>query len=420
MSFSSFLRIGLSLAALWGSVLRAQSATAEGGGDLALTFRGFGTLGVARSNTDAVEFMRDVSQPKGVTTQLDAALDSRLGLQVNLRLNENWELVAQAVAKRRFDDTFRPELTWAFLKWEVSEAVDLRAGRLGFDVYQLADSRNVGYSYLWVRPPVEFYGGIPITEFDGADLVVQSPVGAGFGRWKVFGGHAKGRIPTSGKARFDLTGSPLMGTIGDFRQGDWWFRLAYAQLKFKAEFNSDVDAMLAALRDPMVSSLSPSAPALADELAIRDKWVRYLSLGVVFERGPFQSHLGLSRATSQSLGIPKTHAGYLTLGYRQGTWTPYLSFAAVKSTPIPRSTGLPDVFPFSLLSTGVQQFLRTNQNDQRALSLGIRWDVQRNLCLKAQVDDIHVGQNSYQLWWRPSPTWNRRATVATLTLDFVF
>lgn len=417
MSFSSWLRFGLSLAALCGT---AWSSPAEEGGGLALAFRGFGTLGLARSSTDGAEFIRDVSQPKGVTTQLDAGLDSRLGFQANLRLNDEWEVVAQAVAKRRFDATFRPELTWAFLKWEASAAMDLRAGRLGFDVYQLADSRNVGYSYLWVRPPVEFYGGIPITEFDGADLVVQRPMGSGFGRWKGFGGQAKGRIPSSDKSTFDLTGSPLLGTLGDFRQGDWWFRLAYAQMKFKAEFNADVDAMLVALRDPMVSALSPSTPALADELALRDKWVRYLSLGVVFERGAFQSHLGLSRATSQSLGIPKTHAGYLTLGYRQGTWTPYLSLAAVKTTPILRSTGLPDVFPFSVLNAGVQQFLQTNQNDQRSLSLGIRWDVQRHLCLKVQLDTIHAGQQSHQLWWRTSPTWNGHATIATVALDFVF
>lgn len=69
--------------------------------------------------------------PKEVTTKLDAGLDSRLGFQADLRLNEEWELAAQVVAKRRFDDTFHPELTWAFLKWETAEALAFRAGRLG-------------------------------------------------------------------------------------------------------------------------------------------------------------------------------------------------------------------------------------------------------------------------------------------------
>jgi len=414
MSASAALRTGLSLALLAGG-LSGQDA-----GTHALSFRGFGTFGVVRSSTDDAEFIRDVSQPKGVKTGLDAGLDSRLGLQANLRLGEDWELVAQGVAKRRFDHGFRPELSWAFLKWDATDALSMRAGRLGFDVYQLADSRNVGYSYLWVRPPVEFYGGIPITEFDGGDLVVSGPLAGGFGRWKVFGGKAQGRIPSSDTATFDLRGSPLLGSLGDFRRGDWWFRLAYAQLQFKAEFNADVDAMLAALRNPLVGALNPAASALADELSIRDKWARYLSLGVVFERGAFQSHLGLSRTSSQTLGVPLTHAGYLTLGYRQGTWTPYLSLAAVKSTPTPRSAGLPDLYPFSLLNAGVQQFLSTNQNDQRSLALGLRWDFHRNLCLKAQVDVIQASEITHQLWWRPAPTWNGRATVATLVLDVVF
>ncbi len=401
-------------------IFLAAPALGQAAPESAFTLRGFGTVGFVRSSTDGAEYIRDVSQPKGATRGFDLGVDSRLGLQANYRFNERWEAVAQAVAKRRFDGGFTPGVSWAFVKFRVSDSVDLRAGRLGFDVYQLADTRNVGYSYLWARPPVEFYGGIPITDFDGGDLVVHGPLGGGFAQWKVFAGKAKGRIPSSGRSTFDLGGSPLMGTHGDFRAGAWWFRLAYAQLRFKAEFDSDVDLLLAGLRNPLVSALSPATPALADELALTDKWARYLSLGVVYEQGPFQSHLGLSRASSQTPALSTTYAGYLTFGLRRGAWTPYLNLAAVKTARETRETGLPDAPPFDALNAGVRRYLATNRNDQRALSFGLRWDLQRNLCLKAQVDAIHARDQTRQLWWRADPAWNGRAIVASLSLDFVF
>ncbi|MBI3131335.1 MAG: hypothetical protein HYZ13_08255 [Acidobacteria bacterium] len=412
MPTRALLRTG-SLLILSGFALAQDPASA-------FTLRGFGTLGVVRSSTDQSEFIRDVSQPKGAKRGLEAGVDSRVGLQANYLFSESWEAVAQAVASRRFDDTFTPEVTWAFLQWRASDQVDIRAGRLGFDVYQLADTRNVGYSYLWVRPPVEFYGGIPITDFDGGDLVFHGPLGGGFARWKLFAGKANGRIPSSERSTFDLRGSPLMGTNFDCRKGGWWLRVALARLQFKSEFNPEIEGLLAGLRDPVVAGVSPTAAALADELAITGKWARYLSLGLEFEQGAFRSQLNLSRTTSPTPALPTSHAGYLTLSLRHGAWTPYVNLSAVKTAFPKRATGLPDAPPFQPLNAGVEQYLATNRNDQRALSLGLRWDLHRNLCLKAQVDAIHAGSHTRQLWWRSDPAWNGRARVASLALDFVF
>lgn len=411
MSQRPLLRVGCLLLAA------AGGAPAQDG---PFAFRGFGTLGAVRNSTDQAEFIRDISQPKGPKREVDPAVDSRLGLQANLRLSESWEAVVQAVSSRRYDATFTPELTWAFVKWQATDRVVARAGRLGFDVYLLADTRNVGYSYLWVRPPVEYFGGIPITSFDGADLVVHGPIAGGHGSFKAFAGQATGRIPVSGGKPFDLQGSPLLGLHGDLRAGDWGLRLAWAQLRFQREINGEIEGLLAALQDPAVAALSPTAPDLARELAMAGKWVRYLSLGLLRERGPFQAQLGLSRIASQSLTVPTGHAGYLLLGYRIGAWTPFLGGAVTNSSAPARSTGLPAGPPFEALQAGVDLLLRTNQAHQRTLSFGLRWDFHPGLCLKAQVDDIRNREGRTQLWWRANPAWDGRATLASLSLDFTF
>ena len=46
----------------------------------ALSVRGFGTLGLARTNTDAVGFVRDLYQPDGATNRWTGKVDSLLGL----------------------------------------------------------------------------------------------------------------------------------------------------------------------------------------------------------------------------------------------------------------------------------------------------------------------------------------------------
>lgn len=409
------LRLALLGVLPWALPLHAQ---AEGGPSF--DFRGFATLALTHNATDKAEFIRDVAQPKGPRHATVGAVDSRLGLQGNLHLAEQWELVAQVVSARRYDDTFKPDLTWAFLKYRANDTVEARAGRLGFDVYLLADTRNVGYSNLWVRPPTEFFGGIPITSFDGGDLVAHGSVAGGYGSLKLFGGQAVGRIPSGPTTVFDLKGSPLMGAHLDLRRGDWGARVAWTQLRFKKEFNADVDGLLSGLRDPALAPFSPEAAPLADQLALTDKWIRYLSLGVDFQRGAFSSQLSLSRTTTQSLSLPDGRAGYLLAAYRMGDWTPFVTYATVKTTPVHAATGLPDLPPFSGLNAGVLYLTHANQSDQHTLSLGLRWDFHRNLCLKAQVDAVEATPGATQLWWRVQPGWSGRTTVATLALDAVF
>lgn len=403
-----------------GLLVLAGMAWAQEAAGPSFSLRGFGTFGAVRTDTEGAEFIRDASQPKGAKKTFDFGVDSRLGIQGNLRLGDSFEVVAQAVARRRYDGTFNPELTWAFLKWRAADGLDVRGGRLGFDVYQLADTRNVGYAHLWVRPPVEFYGRVPVDHFDGADVAIRRPLGTGFAGWKVFGGRADGRIPGTQGVPFDLTGSPLMGTVGDYQQGPWEFRLALARLKFRSEFEPQVEALLAALRDPAVAAVSPGAPALADELAVKEKWVRYASFALQWEEGPARVHLELSRTSAPTPALPRTDAGYLTVGHRWGAWTPFLGYAAIRSRQETRSTGLPAFPPFTALDAAVADYLARSRNQQRSFSAGVRWDFHRNVCFKAQVDSVRAEGQGRQLWAHPDPTWNGRATVASFVLDFVF
>jgi len=61
----------------------AAAETAEPTPEANLTLRGFGTLGVARSSSDQAEFVRDLSQPKGISNHWSGLVDTVFGVQTN-------------------------------------------------------------------------------------------------------------------------------------------------------------------------------------------------------------------------------------------------------------------------------------------------------------------------------------------------
>lgn len=71
---------------------------------------GFGTLGMARTTTRDVEFVRDLSQPRGIDNRWSGLIDSVLGAQFNWRLLPELEAVVQASSRYRYDRNFKCEL----------------------------------------------------------------------------------------------------------------------------------------------------------------------------------------------------------------------------------------------------------------------------------------------------------------------
>jgi hypothetical protein len=405
----------LCLSALLAMAAPAGVRAAEPVAENAVSLRGFGTVGLTHNNTGGAEFIRDIVQPRGVADGWSRDVDSRIGLQVSARLTAEIEGVVQAVSYYNHAGSYSPELTWAFVSYAPNPDLKARVGRLGWDAYQLADSRNVGYASLWVRPPVDYFGPLQISHIDGADAVFKHPLGGGLASIKLYGGRADQQIPSPSPtgSSFDLTGTRVLGANLDYRQGDWQWRTGYAAIRLNNEL-PDIVPLLAALR----GTGSPTAAALAADLALADKTVEFVSAGVIYEHGPWQAQLMFNRAMSNSLFFPQRDSGYLLLGYRSGQWTPYVTLAGTRSQAAPqRGTGFPVPNP---LDTAVSTGLAAAQSRQHTLSLGVRYDFMRNAALKVQLDRIRVQDNAAFLWRNPQPGWNGHATVFSLALDFVF
>jgi len=390
----------------------ANAGAAPSDPEAAVSIRGFGTLGLAHNSTGQADFIRDFLQPEGVGNTWSGDVDSRLGLQVNARPTHEIEAVIQATSSYNYAGSYRPELTWAFVSYSPSADFKARIGRLGWDVYMISDTRNVGYSYLWVRPPVDYFGPLQISHIDGADVVVKRELGGGLISAKVYMGWADQHVPTPVGDPVDLAGSRVSGVNLDFRKGDWQLRAGYTAVRIKNEVPG-VDQLVAALH----GTGSPGALRLANDLAFAGTSIRLASIGAVYDHGPWQSQLMFNRNSSTSLVWPTKTAGYFLVGYRAGQWTPFLSLSRTKSRLVQRATGLPTPNP---LDDAVAVTIAASQSRQHTASLGVRYDFMRNFDLKLQVDRIRVQDHATLLWRNAQPGWNGRATVVSLTLDFAF
>ena len=406
----------LALACLGG--VRAAVAD-EVAGEQRFAFGGFGTLGLARSDSNAARFVRDQTQPDGIGKHFSGKLDSLVGVQGAFRAAHDVEFVVQAISRYGSHGDYRPEISWAFAKYNFTPNLTGRVGRMGTEFYLLADSRHVGYSYLTVRPSVDFYGGLAFHHVDGADLTGTIALGDGLLKGKVFAGQANELAPI-GEQFLSMRGNPLSGGYIDYQEGNWQWRATMARMTFKHDLPSPVSDLRNGLYQ--MGAVFPGATAAADALGLKDKTSGFYSLGAVYDRGPLQVQMMLSRMRHETFSYQNSQAGYLLAGYRLGSVTPFAGYAWIKSKARQLQSGFPDFDADSAqLNLGLAGSLARVHMDQNTWTLGARWDFRQDMALKAQLDMIRGTPESIFLYPSSTPgAFDGKLNVFSLSLDFVF
>lgn len=385
------------------------------------SIRGFGTLSMSGTDTDRLGFRRDTTQANGIRRSPGIDNDSRLGLQLDVDFTDFWHAGLQWVARDHAGDFFEQNLEWAYLRWRPSNDIDIRIGRLGFNVFMLSDYRNVGYAYLWARPPHEFYGNLIPYHFDGADLTWTFPTAAGQLTLKGYGGHSFMQLPIQNVKTLDLQ-LALAGATMVYEQGDWQFRLGYAYSQtLDAELDQYFPSLLAS---PALNAVWPGARSLLKEFSLTRQKVHFGSIGLSYDDGVWVAQTEAMYLGSNLKIYPDTASAYLSLGRRIGGVTPYI-LLSIAETPVDH-VAIPELPQSQSALVGfrnqIDNVVNNNGIDQKSVSLGLRWDLYENIALKAQWSHFWLGQNGTQLWIEPrdfGPT-PREVNTWTLGFDFLF
>lgn len=393
-----------------------------------LRISGFGTLAVSEVQAPATwGFRRELTQPaRPARWRWDA--DTRLGVQANVSVGPSLELVAQGIAKRR--GTFAGDadaLEWAYASYRPDAEWTLRAGRVNVDTFLMADYRNVGFGFLSIRPPVEFYARLPTT-LDGGDVARSWLAGDAQWRAKLLAGATRiGDVDFSEAGRLNS----VLGGMVSREQGGWLLRASIARARIDFRQDDARRSALAALGQlaalPLPAVAAP-AQQLRERLGANGIQARFTEVGLRYEGSAWQGSAEFVHVSAPPLTVERTF--YAMLGYRLADWTPFVGHGrsrnAVAALDVPAwqqvltpVLGTAAAAEAQGLGKAVVAVLNGGRLVQSSWSVGLRWDFHAQAALKLQWDRVSVAPGGGALWAGVAGP-PGRARVATAAVDFIF
>jgi len=398
-------------ALLCASAVRADDADAP-----MFTFNGFGTLGVAHSSEDRADF-RSGLRPEGAgfTDDWSFAVDSLIAGQVNATFTPKLSAVVQVMAEPNYDGSYDPHVEWANIQYQFTPEFSVRIGRTVLPCFQLSETRKVGFTYPWVRPPLELYQVNPVASNDGADASYRLH----FGEWT--------HTP---QLRFGRSNTKLPNNAGTAKASNVWGISDTSEMGSLTAHVSYVRTELTlASFDPLFDGFrqfGPQGAAIADKNVVRDTVVTFLGVGASYDPGKWFTMAEWGRLRSDSV-LGTRSAWYVSGGYRSGKFTPYLTyskaFADELSDPGLDVSALPPFLagPATGLNAGLNTIL-SQKPVEKTVSLGARWDFATNADFKLQFDHIRIGAGSTGVLTNTQPDFQLGGdlNVFSATIDFVF
>lgn len=314
-------------------------------------FSGFATLGASNSSENDGDYVPDATVPKGAGFSDVWAFgnDSRLGLQAAADLTPDVTVVLQVISEYQYDNTYRPIVEWANIKYEITPDFYVRAGRIALPTFLNSDTRKVGYSYPWIHPPVEIYRQLAITNSDGVDTMYRFNIGEASNTIRaIYGRNRINRLTSYSLSR------NLWGIFDTFEYENATFHFGYQERE-----SSSVNR---------TTGLSGTWSKNND-----------LSLGASYDPGDWF----ITGEWIQRESTYRKIAWYTSAGMRMGDFTPYFSYC----TDSPPSYIAGDTPPTA--ST-----IRLATRSQHTTTFGTRWDFRKNADLKLQFDLVSLSDNS--------------------------
>lgn len=358
----------------------ADSTPAEDGQSI-FKISGFGTLGAAHSSEKNGDFVSSFAfQPNGAgrTRDWSVSLDSRIGMQLTATPTKDLSVVLQMVSEQHGDNSWRPAVEWANVKYAFTPDFSVRVGRVLLPTYMFSESRKVGYTNPWVRPPVDAYNLLGVTNSDGFDTTYRFHLGAATHTASAFYGTTK--VSLSSGAKADL--KDMYGFSNTVEYGALSARAGYQHMKMSM---------------PRLAALNSFGCSACD----KDVPLKVVNIGATYDPGDWfiigeMARSWLTKGSFQIDGV-KTGA-YISGGYRINNFTPYVTYSHVKQTV-----------------AGVLA-----PTEQKTVSAGLRWDFMQNADLKLQYDRIRPQAGSNGFFINTNGTVGRNSNLVSAVVDFVF
>jgi hypothetical protein len=380
-------------------------------------FSGYGTLGETHSSESQADFNSSIFKPGGAghTRDWSAEVDTRVAGQLDARFGGGWSAVVQALVEQQYDNSYKPTIEWANLKYEATPDLSIRLGRSVMPSFLYSDTRKIGYSFEWVRPPMEVYSLVPISKNDGIDANYRFHLG---------------ELTETVQANYGALDTKEVDGSTTHAHNQWgvYDMLEIGSLTAHATYHQthlDLTALHSFFE--AFRAFGPPGSAIADRYECAGKIASTLGLGASVDPGRWFV-AGEWARTDRRCFVGAQSAAYLSAGYRVQELTPYVTLAQLRVQSATRDPGIslaglpPPLAGFAAGLNGALNGILASTGAQRSLSLGARWDFRRDVDLKFQADRVHLaaGSNGVLQDAQPGFAGGSAFWLTSMTLDFVF
>lgn len=347
-------------------------------------FSGFASAGFIGGDTD-VPF---VSGPDLITKSAQFGADNTIGVQVSSDINQSVNFSGLFLAKGTVD-SYALGAQWAYISLDINDQLTTRLGRMNFPGTLYSEVQEIGFSYPWIRTPIEVYTVLPLTTYSGADLIYR------FDSVNTIDWLVQGFVGSA--PRFDVLGGSIgvdsaygASLVGSFESGKLNFTVAaaknidYSQSMGGASLDLSLDISLASAG----IEIERNNVLLIAELVKKDI---------------------VNNPSTMMVSLQDMTAGYVTLGYRMGNFLPHFTYAdtAAPHKPIILTAGMPLPGPVpqgipAQYWVAPQDMIRPGNTElflQKSYTVGVRYDFNSQTDFKIEAQRIVPDEGSWGVFF---------------------
>lgn len=318
---------------------------------------GFISVGAGMTLQDDQTYITDPVNFGSYDNELSIKPDTMVAIQSLSKVNDRLSATAQLVGFA--GDDFDVKFEWAYVNYELLNDIDLKVGRIRMPVFNYSSSLDLGYSYAWVRPPVEVYN-LFLTSLEGAAVDWNFSLGNWYGTASTYFGETDGVDPETGSyVEFEsILGGSLLMENGSFA--------------LRGSHSIDDDVTVNRTVYSPEADLASGGTLNGDGVITVDLNLpmTFSSVSAIYDNGTvlLNSEYTLTRFTNDLNN--NEVAWYATAGMRLGSFTPHVTYSSFAQQTNSTTT----VYAYDGAGGFVSADVADYPQDISSLTYGLRWD----------------------------------------------
>ena len=352
---------------------------------------------------------------KGYDNAISFGQHSLFALQTDVALTETLSFTTQLLAHA--SATRDSGVEWAYLSWRPSNRWNFKAGKMRTPFYLHSDTIDVGYTYPWIIPPQQVYTPYVPNDFTGLSAAYQFNIQEWGIETKAYWGRFEGAVSVLDKFPVDLKVNNLRGLILAVNRGNLRLRASY----HRAALEIKVPALARLAGQLRRFGFHESADSLNTKTDIS-----FMQAGVSYDALDYF----LKAEWTRMIGIPTYDSYYMSGGYTFYPFnlpiTAHATFANISFDELARPVNeipanVPQLAPLRFAYLGVFQSDFIGNDSLQRLSIGLRWDVNPAVALKAEWIHLRADRDKRGFFkFDRAGDFDRKANLFLLGLEWVF